>query len=326
MFLNKNIKISKILNIIKVKKKIKKDFFIKNISNLTNASSGDLTICNHIKYLDLLKKTKASACFVSNKFAKYVPKNCFSIVTSNIDIDFIKIGNIFYKNYLIDTVSDHFLNSKQIKKKYKSISVGKNFICENKVKIGKNSVIGHNVVIKENSKIGNNVNIGSNVVISNSEIGNNVNIGDGSIIGNKGFGFKFYKNELLRIPHIGKVILGDYVEIGSNCTIDRGSISDTKIGRYSFLDNQVHIAHNVQIGDYFICAAQVGIAGSAIIGNHVKIGGQAGVSGHIIIGNNVKIGGKSGVIRNIKDNKSVMGYPSQDFRKFIKANKNEIKK
>ena len=177
------------------------------------------------------------------------------------------------------------------------------------------------MTIKKNCKIGNNVIIGSNVVIENSFISDNVHICDGSVVGKKGFGFKFVKNNCLRIPHIGKVIIGKDCEIGANCVIDRGSISNTIIGEKTFLDNQVHIAHNVSIGMRCILAAQVGVAGSTKIGNNVIIGGQAGISGHLIIGNNVKIGGKSGVVKNLKDNETVMGYPAKPFREFVKENK-----
>lgn len=159
------------------------------------------------------------------------------------------------------------------------------------------------------------------MVIENSIIGNNVHICDGSIIGKKGFGFKFINNKCLRIPHLGKVIIENGCEIGSNCVIDRGSIIDTIIKRDTFIDNLVHIAHNVQIGRKCIIAAQVGIAGSTKIGNNVTIGGQAGISGHLKIGNNVGIGGKSGVIKNIDDNAKIMGYPSKPIKEFLKMNR-----
>ena len=129
------------------------------------------------------------------------------------------------------------------------------------------------------------------------------------------------KNKNVRYPHIGMVIIGDNVEIGCNNTIDRGSLSNTVIGDNTFLDNQVHIAHNVKIGKNCVITAQVGFAGSAKVGNHVSIGGQAGISGHLNIGNNVQIGGGSGVIKNIPDNTKVMGYPAKDVRSFLKKNK-----
>ncbi len=117
------------------------------------------------------------------------------------------------------------------------------------------------------------------------------------------------------------VIINDNAEIGCNNTIDRGSLSNTIIGKNTFLDNQVHIAHNVNIGDNCIIAGQVGIAGSTSIGNNVLIGGQAGISGHLKIGNNVQIGGGSGIIKNIPDNSKVMGYPAKDIKDFIRKNK-----
>jgi UDP-3-O-[3-hydroxymyristoyl] glucosamine N-acyltransferase len=316
----KKIKLSYIIKFLNLKLNIKKDQVIKNVSSIDSAKKGEITLCGSIKFLRLLEQTKANACIINKKFLKSVPANCFPIISENPQIDFIKVSNLFYKEYVLDKISKKNLKPNQIKSKFKKISFGNNFICENNSTIGKNVNIGHNVTIKENCVIHDNVNIGSNVIISNSVIHKNVNICDGSIIGKKGFGFKFFKGELLRIPHIGKVIIHEGAEIGSNCNIDRGSLSDTIIGKYTFLDNQVHIAHNVKIGDYCMFAAQVGVSGSTVIGNYVSIGGQAGISGHLRIGNNVKIGGKTGVIKNIDDNKTVMGYPAMEFRDFIKKN------
>ena len=117
------------------------------------------------------------------------------------------------------------------------------------------------------------------------------------------------------------MILKDHSEIGANCTIDRGSIGNTVIGKNTFLDNQVHVAHNVKIGDNCMIAGQVGFAGSSNIGDSVSIGGQAGISGHLKIGNNVKIGGGSGVVKNIPNNTIVMGYPAVPLKDFLKKTK-----
>ena len=120
---------------------------------------------------------------------------------------------------------------------------------------------------------------------------------------------------------IGIVIINDYAEIGCGSTIDRGSMSNTIIGKNTYLDNQIHIAHNVKIGDNCIIAGQVGFAGSSTIGNNVMIGGQAGISGHLKIGNNVQIGGGSGVVNDIPDNTKVMGYPAKDLKSFLRDGK-----
>ena len=144
---------------------------------------------------------------------------------------------------------------------------------------------------------------------------------DNCIIGKHGFGFLPREENNIRYPHIGIVLIHDNCEIGCAATIDRGSMSNTVIGKNTYLDNQIHIAHNVKIGENTIIAGQVGIAGSTIIGNNVKIGGQAGISGHLKIGNNVEIGGASGVIKDVPDNAKVMGYPAKNIREFLRDNK-----
>ena len=117
------------------------------------------------------------------------------------------------------------------------------------------------------------------------------------------------------------MLIGENSEIGCGATIDRGSMSNTIIGKNTYLDNQIHIAHNVKIGENSIIAGQVGIAGSSTIGDNVRIGGQAGISGHLKIGNNVDIAGGSGVIKDIQDNSRVMGYPAKNLREFLRENK-----
>ena len=146
-------------------------------------------------------------------------------------------------------------------------------------------------------------------------------IQDGCKIGLKGFGFIPIKGKNFRFPHVGKVILKDNVELGASCTIDRGSVGDTIIGENTFLDNQVHMAHNVKVGKNCMIAGQVGFAGSSTLGDNVSIGGQAGISGHLKIGNNVKIGGGSGVVKDIEDNSVVMGYPAVPLKEFLKKGK-----
>ena len=189
------------------------------------------------------------------------------------------------------------------------------------VSIGLNCLIGHNTIIEKNVSIGNNCSIGSNTIIRNSLVKDNVKILDNCVIGKHGFGFFPINNKNLRYPHIGAVIIEDNCEIGCGNIIDRGSMSNTIIGKNTYLDNQIHIAHNVKIDENAIIAGQVGIAGSSILGKNVRIGGQAGISGHLKIGDNVEIAGGSGVIKNISSNSKVMGYPAKNIRNFLKENK-----
>ena len=293
---------------------------VQDIKDLQSADKEHLTFFHSKKYHLEASKTKASYCITLENLSHYLPKNCKSIHVDNVLLVVSQITSKFYP----DAINDDFDNSvKKIEELNfdSNILYGRNVLVGENVKIGKNSLIGHNTIIEKNVHIGSNCSIGSNVIIRNTIIENNVAILDGCIIGKKGFGFFPNKQKNLRYPHIGIVLIGENSEIGCGATIDRGSMSNTIIGKNTYLDNQIHIAHNNKIGDNCIIAGQVGFAGSSTLGNNVMIGGQAGISGHLKIGNNVQIGGGSGVIKSIPDNSKVMGYPSKDLRQFIKDNK-----
>ena len=300
---------------------MKNDFKIHNFESLDKARENDLTFLNSSKYQNLSLKTNAAACITSPNLSKFLPKKCIKLNVKNILFAVTQASKMFYPNADIDYPDVNLSKSEEVIKLYPNVKFGENILIGKNVRIGKNSLIGSNSIIESNVSIGDNCIIGSFVIIKNSLIFNNVHIQDGAKIGVKGFGFIPIKNKNMRTPHIGKVILEDGVEIGANCTIDRGSLTDTIIGQNTFLDNQVHVAHNVKIGKNCMIAGQVGFAGSTTLGDNVAIGGQAGISGHQKIGNNVKIGGGSGVINDIPDNHQVMGYPAVPLKEFVKQRK-----
>ena len=293
---------------------------IYGVNNIKDANNSEITFFNNLNYEKDAKNCKASVCIVNGKNAKYLNKDIISIISKNPLIDFYKVVNLFYPQSSVDNEKINVLKNmdKLLKKK---IFVGKNTLIDKSANIGSNTLIGNNVIIKANVHIGKNCTIGSNVIIENSLFGDNIIIKSGTLIGQVGFGFNFEKKKRIKFPHIGRVIIENGVQIGSFCTIDRGSLTDTVIGEFTSIDNQVQIAHNVKVGNFCMIAAQSGIAGSTIIGNNVKIGGQTGISGHLTIGNNVKIGGKSGVVANIEDNQIVMGYPAKSIRDFLTSKK-----
>ena len=291
---------------------------IQNIIDLFRAKENDVSFLNSIKYKEMSLKNKATACITSEDLVKFLPESCIKIIVANVLLSAAKVSKLFYPESDFDHLDQTLVSSEKIKDKYINVKFGKNVLIGDNVQIGKNTTIGNNSTVEHNVKIGENCSIGSFVLIKNSIIENDVHITDGVKIGSKGFGFIPNKSKNFRIPHIGKVLLKRGVEIGSGTTIDRGSISDTILGENTFVDNLVQIGHNVKIGKNCIIVSQVGISGSTVIGDNVVIGGQAGISGHLKIGNNVKIGGNSGVIKDIPDNKKVMGYPSIDFKKFVK--------
>jgi len=297
------------------------NFDLHGFESLENAGIHDMTFLNSSKYQNLSLKTKALVCITPPNLAKYLPEKCIKLDVKNVLFAVTQVAKMFYPKADMDFLDDNLTEVENVKKSYSDVKFGKNVMIGLNVKIGKNSQVSSNTIIESNVNIGESCVIGSSVTIRNSIIHNNVYIQDGCKIGVKGFGFIPIKDKNIRTPHTGKVILYDNVEIGANSTIDRGSLANTVIGKNTFLDNQVHVAHNVQIGKNCMIAGQVGFAGSSILGDNVVIGGQAGVSGHLKIGNNVKIGGGSGVINDIPDNTQVMGYPAVSLKDFIKKRK-----
>ena len=293
---------------------------IYDIKDLLTAKVNDISFLHSKKYEKEAFKTKASICVTTENLKNFIHNECKKIIVGNVLLTIAKITELFYP----DSITDDFdLTAKDISKTSykKKVKSGKNVLIGKNVKIGKNCYIGHNTIIEKNVIIGDNCSIGSNVIIRNTVINNNVYILDGCVIGKKGFGFFPNLKKNTRYPQIGIVLIHDNVEIGCGSTIDRGSMSNTIIGKNTFLDNQIHVAHNVKIGDNCIIAGQVGFAGSTNLGNQVIIGGQAGVSGHLKIGSNVQIGGGSGVIKDIPDNTRVMGYPAKNLKEFLRNDK-----
>ena len=308
-----------IISEIFLEKKFQELIKIFDIKTLDQANVSDLTFFESLVYLEKAKKTKAKFCLTNEKLKKYLPSSCTPIVVKNVLYELCKVTKKFYPDADVD-FQDQSLKQPD-KTLFPKIKFGLNVLLGKDCLIGENTEIGSNTIIEKKVVIGKNCVIGSNVTIKNSILGNNVVIQNGCKIGLKGFGFIPQKENNIKFPHIGKVTIGDNVELASNCTIDRGSIDDTVIGKNTYLDNQVHVAHNVKIGKNCMIAGQVGFAGSTILGNNVSIGGQAGISGHLRIGNNVRIGGGSGVVKDIPDNTTVMGYPAVPLKDFLK-NKN----
>jgi UDP-3-O-[3-hydroxymyristoyl] glucosamine N-acyltransferase len=190
--------------------------------------------------------------------------------------------------------------------------IGPHCTIGERVKIGANVVLQSGNFIGDDSALGDGTNLFPNVTIySRTQIGKRVRIHSGTVIGSDGFGYVFDTSFHRKVPQVGNVVIGDDVEIGSNCSVDRGALGATVIGRGTKIDNLVQVAHNVEIGEHCILCAQVGIAGSAKIGSYSVLAGQVGIAGHLKIGNKVTVGSKSGVMHNIPDGEMWLGIPAQ---------------
>jgi UDP-3-O-[3-hydroxymyristoyl] glucosamine N-acyltransferase len=186
--------------------------------------------------------------------------------------------------------------------------------------IGDGAVVGANVVIGDGVQIGAKCKLFPNVVVySGSRLGDRVTIHGGAVIGSDGFGYVYRDNAHQKIPHIGRCIIDDDVEIGANTTVDRGSISDTVIGAGTKIDNLVQVAHNVRIGRLCLIVAQAGIAGSAVLEDGVVVGGQAGLGGHITIGKGARVAAQGGVFGDIPAGETWSGYPARPHKEALRA-------
>ena len=245
--------LSRIISEINCKNFNTTDSSLFDIKDLVSAEKNDITFLNGIKYKEESLATKALACITSDKLSKYLPPKCIKVVVKDVLYAVAKISKLFYPNADMDYPDINLADSSQLKEKYKNISFGKNVLIGQNVKIGINSTIGSYSIIESNVEIGKNCTIGSNVIIRNSLIEDEVYIQDGAKIGIKGFGFIPSQSKNTRTPHIGRVIIKSYVEIGA------GLAGSSKIG------------NNVVIG------GQAGISGHLNIGNNVGIGGGSGV-------------------------------------------------
>ena len=165
------------------------------------------------------------------------------------------------------------------------------------------------------AKIGRNAKLHPGVkLLSRCEIGNDVVVNAGAVIGSEGYGFDQSEGSHKKIPHLGKVVVEDDVEIGANTCIDRARFEETRIGAGSKIDNLVQIGHNVRIGKGCLIVAQVGIAGSVEFENNVVVGGQAGFAGHLKIGKGAKIAGQAGITKNVEPGAFLKGNPALPFQ------------
>ena len=203
-----------------------------------------------------------------------------------------------------------------------NVTIGPNVVIDKDVMIGSNTFIGAGSYIGPNCTICDNCEINPNVTIrKDCQIGNNVIIQPGAVIGGCGFGFATNESgSHQRLKHIGRIIIEDDVEIGSNTTIDRARFGTTIIGKGTKIDNLVAIGHNVRIGQKNIICGQTGIAGSTQTGNNVVMAGQVGVNGHIKICDNVIVAGKSGITKSIDKPGRYSGNPIQTLENYNRNN------
>lgn len=281
---------------------IGENIIIDKVVSISELKQNSLSFISRYGYKDDI--SKKSLIIVDKKFE----------IEDNSQNSYIKVDN---PRLVFARVIEKFFYER--KKSY----ISKNAFIENDVKIGEDVYIGNNVVIESGCTIGNGTIIDHNVVIlKNCFIGKNCKINAGVIIGDDGLGsLKDENSNLIMLRHLGKVIIEDYVEIGANSTIARGTLDDTVIKRYTKVGPQVNIGHNTIIDENCEIAGRTHTSGSVQIGKNCFIGANCSIKESIIIGDNCTVGIGAVVIKNIDDNITVMGLEALNLRSLAKFKK-----
>jgi len=293
-------------------------------SKIEEGGEGTITFLANPKYSEYVYTTTASILLVGKDFK----------ATQDIAPTLIRVENVYESlAFLLEKfgdgqaqkekgVIDQLASIDSAAQIADNVSVGKYSIIEKGTQIGESTIIYPQVHIAENVTIGKNCKIYPGVKIYHGcEIGDNCILHANVVIGGDGFGFAPNKDgSFKKISQIGNVVIESNVEIGSNSTVDRGSIGSTHIKKGVKIDNLVQIAHNVSIGEHTVIASQAGIAGSTKIGKNCMIGGQVGFAGHLTIADGSKFQAQSGIASNIKEpNKAWFGSPAVGYKDFIRS-------
>ena len=285
---------------------------ITGVSEIQNGRESTITFLSNSKYKKYLPSTGASAVVVSEAS---LLDNKPGIVHHNPQLAIAKIlGEFTPKLQYTSGVNENaYVDSKA--KIGKNVTIGPFSVIEAGVIIGDDSNIGSHTVIDQKTTIGKNCKIFSNIhIYHGTNIGDNAIIHSGTVIGSDGFGFVTDQDINHKIPQNGYVIIGNDVEIGANCAIDRGTIGNTIIENQCKLDNHVHLAHNVRLGKGCLLTAAVTIAGSVDVGEFCIFAGHVGVAPHVTIGARSVLAAKTGVSKSLKGDKVYAGMPAREIR------------
>jgi UDP-3-O-[3-hydroxymyristoyl] glucosamine N-acyltransferase len=277
---------------------------VDNLKTIQDANESSLSFVANQKYSKYLSSSKALAFIVHPNTIDGIDEGNY-LVTDDPYLAFAKASSLFSSNLIKQNIG----------------SVHPTATVFPETNLGKNVVIGPNVYIGPNCSIGDFSSIRANSsLVSDVQVGINTHVHNGAVLGSDGFGYAPSKDGYIKIEQLGSLIIGSNIEIGAGCTIDRGALGDTHIHDGVKLDNQVHIAHNVELGSHSAIAACCAIAGSTVIGKNFKMGGLSGVLGHLNIADNVTVGAHTLITKSIKESGEYIGImPAQKPKDWAKS-------
>ncbi len=290
------------------------------VAPLDRARSDELSILSSARYAPMLAGTKAGVVLIDPEFRDVAGAPRARIIVKQPLEKLLSLLPTLYpeKSSVPGVASTARIGKGAVIGE--SVSIGEYAVVGPGAKLGAGVTIGAHCVIGEGVSIGEGARLWPGATIyPGATLGARIIVHSGARIGCDGFGYVFRDGVHNKIPHIGRCIIGDDVEIGANTTIDRGSIDDTVVGNGTKIDNLVHIAHNVRIGEKCLIMAQVGIAGSVTVGDGAILAGQAGISGHLSIGAGARLAAQAGVFGDIPAGESWSGYPARPHRESLRA-------
>lgn len=291
---------------------------IEDVGPLEDAGPSVLSFLDNIRYKDSFRATRAGACVVAPKMAAFARPGMPLLVSPNPYKAYALIAQAFYPDVF---PAARIAPGAHVAP---SASIGAGCVVDAGAVIGDDAEIGPGswvescAVVGPGVKIGQKCRIGPNASVSHALIGDGVRLYPGARVGQDGFGFAIDPAGHVKVPQLGRVIIGDHVEVGANSCIDRGAGPDTHIGAGTWIDNLVQIGHNVKVGKGCVLVSQCGIAGSAVLEDYVVIAGQVGVGGHLTIGRGARIGAQAGVMRDVPAGEEQLGAPAIPAREFMR--------
>ncbi|GAB3443173.1 UDP-3-O-(3-hydroxymyristoyl)glucosamine N-acyltransferase [Insolitispirillum peregrinum] len=292
------------------------DALMQDVAPLSTAQAEHVSFLDNRQYIDQFTVSKAGLVIVRPEFVDRAPAGMALILTNDPYRAYAVIAALFHPRPAVVPGVSPLATIDPSARLGTGVEIAAGVVIGANVELGDHVKIAANVVIGDGVMIGAHSSVGPNATITHALIGTHVHIYPGCCIGQDGFGFAMGPKGHLKVPQLGRVIIGDDVEIGANTTIDRGAGPDTVIGPGCRIDNLVQIGHNVELGAGCVLVSQVGISGSTKLGRGVVVGGQAGLAGHLSIEDGVQIAGQSGVMRDIPKGTAVMGYPAKPIKEF----------